>query len=217
MSKENIKRWCRTYNGWLFAANLVFAIINLIVAICCLLPCSSKDCCLSSCEVIVGIFSLLVTVLIGWNIFSVIDFKAHTEEMKKNSNKVELMSMAFSNLTQQYYKDMGESEAALVEMELSIYHNKKPEERLPIIVFHGLRATVWSARGGNIENANGLLFALFFELNRADGFIVPESLLKDMVANINYLEQIEGVAKTDVFKGIKEIIMGCSNNQKGQQ
>lgn len=126
------------------------------------------------------------------------------------------MSMAFSNLTQQYYKDMGESEAALVEMELSIYHNKKPEERLPIIVFHGLRATVWSARGGNIENANGLLFALFCELNRADGFIVPESLLKDMVANINYLEQIEGVAKTDVFKGIKEIIMGCSNNQKGQ-
>lgn len=89
MSKENIKRWWRTYNGWLFAANLVFAIINLIVAIRCLSTCSSKDCCLSSCEVIVGIFSLLVTILIGWNIFSVIDFKAHTEEMKKNSNKVE--------------------------------------------------------------------------------------------------------------------------------
>lgn len=41
--------------------------------------------------VIVGVLSLLVTVLVGWNIFNTLEFKKELEQIKKNSEEKEKM------------------------------------------------------------------------------------------------------------------------------
>lgn len=239
MSKEVINRWWRTYNGWLFVANLVFALINLIIVIICLKPCYSNGCCIGSSEVVVGIYSLLVTILIGWNIFTVIDFKARTEEfderysqlaqtidektkkcteeIEKQKSGLSLLNERCASLAKDYVENIGQIEASFVELSLSLYQNKKPEERLPIIVFHGLKAAGWSAIGNNIDNANGLLYILYRVLVEVDNFSVDKGLLDGMILEISRLERFEEVAKTDVFKYVKKIIMGCSDNNKEQQ
>lgn len=41
--------------------------------------------------IIVGVLSLLVTVLVGWNIFNTLEFKKELEQIKKNSEEKEMM------------------------------------------------------------------------------------------------------------------------------
>ena len=216
MNNRKLKKWINACSKWILVVDLMLLIINIIIISWYLPSCPTMEYYFDYYGVIVGILSLLITLLIGWNIHSVIDIKSHVEKIKKYSTKVEKLNSDFLNLKNKYYKDMSETESAFVEMALSLYQNREPENRLQVIVFHGLRAAVWSAEVGEFDNAINILYALYYILKDKDDFKVQESLLKDMTRNIEKLGQYEYIANTDVYKFFKEMINSRSGN-KGQQ
>lgn len=68
---------------------LPFCIIGVIICLCVLCFRSTSDLGFDYIGVIVGILSLLVTVLIGWNIYQVIEIKQELRENKKYTERLE--------------------------------------------------------------------------------------------------------------------------------
>lgn len=76
-----------------------FVLLSLILSIISL--CNSHPCTngLDYIGVIVGILSLLVTILIGWNIYTVIDFNKKKEELAKNEAVLSELILRVNNNT----------------------------------------------------------------------------------------------------------------------
>ena len=58
--------------------------------------------------IIVGILSLLVTVLVGWNIFNTLEFKKELEQIKKNSEEKEKMLKKLKEEIEKTLKELKE-------------------------------------------------------------------------------------------------------------
>lgn len=83
MSKE-----LSTKHKWIIAVAIflsVVAIILSIITLCSVYP--NKDLGFDYLGIIVGMFALLITILIGWQIFSMINFKEAQKEAQDISNK----------------------------------------------------------------------------------------------------------------------------------
>lgn len=74
------------------------SLIMSIAALCRSLPCVMG---VDYMGVIVGILSLLVTVLIGWNIYTVVDFNRIKEEQKEAMKVIE--RLAFSTCSSFFF------------------------------------------------------------------------------------------------------------------
>lgn len=91
---------------------LPFSVVGTIVCICCLFY-RTDTLGFDYMGVIVGILSLLVAFLLGWQIYSVIDMKKSIEEIKSNTNKrqEETMARAYTSIMNQTsYKVEGREE-----------------------------------------------------------------------------------------------------------
>jgi hypothetical protein len=64
----------------------VFAVIISVIALCNNVPRTEFD--FDYLGAIIGVVSILTTVLIGWNIYQLIDFNKHTEKVKRLSDDV---------------------------------------------------------------------------------------------------------------------------------
>lgn len=75
------------FSFYIFMANIACLIFN-IYYICNFFPRVADNLEFDYMGVIVGILSFLITLLIGWNIFSVIDFNKKVEAVMENNNKL---------------------------------------------------------------------------------------------------------------------------------
>lgn len=75
---------------------VLLSLILSIISLCNSHPCTSG---LDYIGVIVGILSLLVTILIGWNIYTVIDFNKKKEELSKNEAVLSDLILRVNNNT----------------------------------------------------------------------------------------------------------------------
>ena len=74
--------------------------------------------------IIVGILSLLVTVLVGWNIFNTLEFKKELEQIKKNSEEKEKMLKELKEEIEKTLKELKEEkEKTLKELKEEIDDN----------------------------------------------------------------------------------------------
>ena len=80
----------------LIIASIISCVISFF-AICIALPGNSSKA-VTQQEVIVDIFSVLVTVLMGWNIISVVDFKRNAEKLNTLSNDLDLVISSMIDL-----------------------------------------------------------------------------------------------------------------------
>lgn len=79
--------------------------------------------------VIVGILSFLVTLLIGWNIFSVIDFNKKVEEIIENNNKLKEEGEAANKQFLKIKNDLQHLQANMTFQSIlnNVYNNKDRE------------------------------------------------------------------------------------------
>ena len=75
---------------------VLLSLILSIISLCSSLPRAGE---LDYIGVIVGILSLLVTILIGWNIYAVIDFNKKKEELSKNEAVLSELILRVNNST----------------------------------------------------------------------------------------------------------------------
>ena len=84
--KGRILRICFSYlSTWLLLASVLLSGINIFILVHFVPSCNVKDLDFDYYGVIIGVLSLLITVLVGWNIYAVINV---TESKKENDLKV---------------------------------------------------------------------------------------------------------------------------------
>ncbi len=79
----------KIFGNWLWIFALIVAIFNIIIV--CQCNARQSETCFDYQGIIVGSFSLFVTVLVAWNIYSIIDVKntkKECEEIKRNYDKL---------------------------------------------------------------------------------------------------------------------------------
>lgn len=113
---SRIKRGMSTISMYNISVCLIVAsIISGVIsfwAICLALPGSNTQT-ISQQEVIVDIFSVLVTVLMGWNIISVVDIKRNAEKVNSVSNDLEIVISSMIELDFHNFKLREEKEAVI--------------------------------------------------------------------------------------------------------
>jgi hypothetical protein len=112
---------------------VVVSLIMSIIAMCRSLPCVVS---LDYMGVIVGILSLLVTVLIGWNIYTVVDFNRIKEEQKEAMNEIERLREELPRETKKTMEEMkldwSTDLISYVPLEIAFNSDKPIEEKLAL-------------------------------------------------------------------------------------
>ena len=76
----------RIFSKWLWLFSLIISLANIVV-VCLSLPAGHEPD-FDYLGLIVGSLSILVTVLIGWNIYTLVDFKENIKQMKDIKEEV---------------------------------------------------------------------------------------------------------------------------------
>lgn len=93
-SSSAVKRWYLIFNLVVLMINLLLVVANLILLS---VNAPAKNLGFDYCGVVVAIFGLLVTLLVAWNIYSVVDFR-------DSSKKIEFLSAKVEELDKRTYK-----------------------------------------------------------------------------------------------------------------
>ncbi len=148
--------------NWLKVANIGFFICNIILIgfnthlLCNEYP-RNENLGFDYLGVIVGIFSLLVTVLLGWNIYTVIDFKKKADELNKKVQKLNEESekntqMALSKTEKKVDSYINES----MELDSEMKQLKEKIEKLKADTTFG---NIFD-NATRMEKSNNLIYAL---------------------------------------------------------
>ena len=93
----------RVFSKWLWLFSLIISLANIVV-VCLYLP-AGYDPDFDYLGLIVGSFSILVTVLIGWNIYTLVDFKNEVKVIKNYKEELdEVKWVLFDDRTFQVYQ-----------------------------------------------------------------------------------------------------------------
>lgn len=176
----------------------------------CLSPCSSKVCGFGYWDVIISIFSLLVTVLVGWNVFSVIDFKVKMERIDKRSKQIDKISKEIGEMDdrlkkfeQEYYDRIKKVESSFIETSFDIYH-AKPDETIMVIVIHGLEVVLWLAQMGDFDKACEVLRLVYIGINKRKPFTIPAGYAKNFNILVVRLSRYAMIAKTVEYNDLRD-------------
>lgn len=170
-------------SGWALILSGI-AIIISIVAICVACP-HNKDLGFDYQGVIVGVLSLLVTILIGWNIYSIID-------MKNTKDKIEEISTGASLALQ---KSMAVSEGA----NWMIYHflllSNDPLGLEYRFIYHGIATLFHSSQFSDLATCNVTVKVLLDVLTNPSNITIPKIKKNEMLIllkDVRNPEKIEG-------------------------
>lgn len=140
--------------------------------------------------VIVGVLSLLVTVLIGWNLYTLIDLKGIRKELNQISAGTSLV----------LEKDMTVLESA----NWMIYHyllfQKDPLGLEFRFIYHGVACLMHSSHSGDLETCNVITKGLLECLTDTEKISMKASSKNDI------LKLISLVKEPDKIKGFLELI-----------
>lgn len=176
----------------------VVAIILSIVAICMSMP--RKDVTFDYLGLIIGIQGVLVTVLIGWNIYMIVDFRQekeklqqYFEEQKKSVSSVgsDVMATFMSQLS---HSSLLEKSIADVYAQLMGLHKLTP--LFFEYLYHTLGSIVTAAQAENYDICNNWIQEINLMLSSSEKVVMPVSnkqLLIKTVLQIPHSKNIVGL------------------------
>lgn len=178
---NNLDRFKRVVSKWLWLFAIILSIIN-IVLVCRTSPRERLE--FDYLGVIVGSFSLIVTVLVGWNILSVVDIKQSVKNMQTQLSKYEnsISSRIEESLCPikdemsslrsldeatsiQLYKNVGRIEQVIFE-ELITRAVTDSEVDFSLILYHGLLAARYALSSNDLSWCIGNVRLLNSELSK---------------------------------------------------
>lgn len=155
--------------------------------------------------VLVGILSLLVTVLIGWNIYNLIDFKNKEKEIDRSIQKLNstLQKINKHNITSK--SDISTYIASmyyyLIADKMKIYFAQE-------YIQHSLAAAYYSSVAGEMKRCNDIIDSILAIKRIVTETIVPEGGKTEMYKFLGLLQNTEQIPQfaelTDFISGIQE-------------
>lgn len=98
------KRGTTSYHPIIIGSSLIALTISIVTVLYLFFgEFTSAECCFNYSDTSVSVLSVLVTVLIGWNIWTVIDIKKTVKEIKAKTNRIqeETMARAYTSIMNQ--------------------------------------------------------------------------------------------------------------------
>ncbi len=222
--KRIISKWI-----WLFA--LVLSVLNIIV-VCRCNP--SSEITFDYNGIIIGALSILVTVLIGWNIYSVVDFKKITESIKsemdvlkndtsnniaQNSKRINEVSKEVSNinennatLEQEYYERIKNVESFFIETSFNLVQAKQ-DETIIVVVVRGFEFVLWLAQKKDFDKACKELKIVHNGIKKREQFIIPGAYIKKIIGLIFDLGKYEKIKEMPEYDDLRDMF-GLPTNHK---
>lgn len=206
---------------WKFWVSVVFSLIAIIVsgiALAVTLP--SVKLGLDYVGVIIGLLSFLITLLVGWNIFSAIDIKRDFEKFKETqvceiNNLHKECNHLIDEREKAIYKTIGDelkkmkslmdkSEALLqanIASSLAASLGSDKVETKYLFISHSIKAVVLWANCQEYANANANIYFLTNVLNPKDVFLRESQIksINETLKIIKHRELIEQYDKLLVF------------------
>ena len=166
--------------------------------------------------VIVGILSILVTVLIGWNIYTIVDFNKIKDEQKKfQADSIKKINEMEVSLNKKIENGIIESHKSMV-----LLYNSKGEEMNEddefFILFHYLSILIHQSKIGMIKDCNRTIDAILFTVGDIQVPLYRNDAIQNLLGEIenkNVISKWQDLAGF-IKSHIKVIPMG-NTNQNG--
>lgn len=175
--------------AWIALGLSVIAIVISIIAICVTCP-NKTELGFDYQGVLVSVLSLLVTVLIGWNIYTFIDIKS-------TRDKIDDISSGATSMVQ---KNMAVTESSI----WMIYHylllEKDPLGLEYRFIYHGVACLFHTSQFSDIATCNVVVKGLL------ECIVNPESITITKNGKHEILKLLSGVKHTDKIEGYLELL-----------
>ena len=181
--------------------NLVFSIINLLLLIACFVFIALKfpakcDLDFDYYGVIVGILSLLVTVLIGWNIYSAVDIKKSFSDLKRiTEDKSKELS---HEIEQRHYYTEGKSGVNMMNVFIHLkttlpnIKNDAGESIIDFyIIYYGLTCAVNSQMSERYDYTKEVIKEIIANVKDFDNIIREEQSKQELLRLLGKIDAIK--------------------------
>lgn len=178
------------------------AIILSIVAICVALP--RTDMSFDYLGLITGILGVLVTVLGGWNIYMVIDFKQEKEKLQQYFDEQKTSVREVGNDLRATFRNQL-SQSALLEKSIADVYSQLMgiNKTIPLsfsYLFHLLGAIVSASQAENYEACNIWITEIKQTLTSSGQIVMPTSCKN------NLIEALMQIDKSDKIRALDEVV-----------
>ena len=178
------------------------AIVLSVVTICVALP--RTDMSFDYLGLVTGILGVLVTVLVGWNIYMVIDFKQEKEKLQQyfDEQKKEVRSVG-NDVIVTFRNQI--SQSALLEKSIADVYSQLMglNKTVPLsfnYLFHLLGAIVSASQAENYDACNIWINEIKRTLTSPGQIVMPSSCKKHLI------EALMQIHKSDRIHGLDEVI-----------
>ena len=166
--------------------------------------------------VIVGILSILVTVLIGWNIYTIVDFnKIKDEQNTFQASSIKKINEMEVSLNKKIENGIIESHKSMV-----LLYNSKGEEMNEddefFILFHYLSILIHQSKIGMIKDCNRTIDAILFTVGDIQVPLYRNDAIQNLLGEIenkNMISKWQDLAGF-IKSHIKVIPMGNTNQDE---
>lgn len=170
----------RIFSKWLWLFSLIISLANIVV-VCLSLPAGHEPD-FDYLGLIVGSLSILVTVLIGWNIYTLVDFKENIKQMKDIKEEV-------VDITEQ----------AVLDTKLHLFNylefvNTKNSEWLYIMLKNGAELIVLGKQNEDTELVNIIKKKISEMINNNKDIALSEEQKNDIISELKDSSLISAVA-----------------------
>lgn len=178
------------------------AIVLSIITICLTLP--RREVSLDYLGLITGILGILVTVLIGWNIYMIIDFRQEKENLKQYFEEQKKSVRSVGNDLLATYKNQL-SNVALLEKSISDVYarmmNLYQFTPLPFdYIYHALGAIVTASQAENYDACNVWIKEFKLVLTSPEQVVMPISSKRQL------LKASLQISKSDKIVGLEDVV-----------
>lgn len=178
------------------------AIVLSIVAIC--VSCPRSDMSFDYLGLITGVLGVLVTVLVGWNIYMIIDFKQEKEKLQQYFDEQKKEVRSVGNDVIVTFKNQI-SQSALLEKNIADVYSQLMglNKTIPLsfnYLFHLLGAIVSASQAENYDACNIWLAEIQRTLTSPDQIVMPVSCKKHLI------EALMQIHKSDSIHGLDEVV-----------
>lgn len=144
--------------------------------------------------VIVGVLSLLVTALIGWNIYNIIDFNKKAEEL---STKTNVMSSIMNTQLKEQDRMGAVMENTMSDIYYSLLGLKDPLTLEYKYMYHKIWSLVYSSKMGDITTCNIVVKTALSVATHPEEVLLTNECKQTLIVLLSKVENAEKIERFD--------------------
>lgn len=180
----------KEYSIWIISiVSLILSVISVCVAVW-----RSPELEFDYQGVIVGVLSLLVTVLIGWQIYSIVDFNRKTKEIERKSHIIQKIQ---ENSERINLINKSQTEQCI---SLIYYHLLGFSKHIPLeyeYISHAIESTIYASMLKDYDLCNITIDVILDSITEPEKIVVGDDYKKKLLVSMNDIQSPEKINRLE--------------------